>query len=80
MVDHDGTGEDVRVGVLRDGQRLLGPVQQVGAGCVSPTHVAPRVSLGVVLVVQVIDPLVEHQAVGVVHPILGGAVMNEGAV
>ena len=72
MVDHDGTGEDVRVCVLRDRERLLGPVQQVGAGCVSPTHVAPRVSVGVVLIEQVIHPLVEHQAVGIVHPILGG--------
>ena len=59
----------VRVERLRDRERLLLPVHEVGAGGVAPAHVAPAGAVRVVLEEQVPRAVVVDQAVGVVHPV-----------
>jgi hypothetical protein len=46
------------------------PVHQVRAHRVPPAHVTPGITLGVVLVKQVVLPVEKHQPVRVVHPVL----------
>ena len=69
MVDDHRPREDLLPRAIRQRDRVLGPVQQVGARGVTPAHVAPVGALGVVLEEEVAEPVVEHQPVGVIHPV-----------
>ena len=80
LVQHHAAGEDHFLVVLRNGQRELLPVGQVGADGVAPGHVAPGVAGRVVLEEQVVPALVVDQSVGVVHPVLGRGEVELGPV
>ena len=68
-VHHRTAREHPVVEPLRiDRDRQLPPVHQVLAHRVTPVHIAPLHPVRIVLVVQVPEPLVEHQPVGVVIP------------
>ena len=58
------------------GQTL--PADQVPALHVSPVHGSPLVGIGVVLIKKMVLPLVEREAVGVVHPADGGSQVESG--
>ena len=51
-----------------EGDRQLGPVNQVAADRVAPVHVAPVPAVGIVLIEQVIFTVEPDQAVRVVQP------------
>ncbi len=76
LVHDDRPGEDLRVRGRLHGERLLGPLHEVGARRVAPGHVAPVAPVRVVLVVEVVGPVVEDEPVGVVHPVLGRRVVR----
>ena len=46
----------------------------------SPVHGSPYGAVGVVLVEEMIGIVVEHQSVGVVHPVCFGSEVEEGSV
>ena len=54
------------------------PADQASALHVSPVHGAPLVGVGVVLIKKMVFPLVEREAVGVVHPADGGRQVEGG--
>jgi hypothetical protein len=72
VVHHRAAGEHHADVVRRQGDGLVLPAQQVGAGGMAPVHRAPHTAVRVVLVEQVVHALVEDQTVGVVHPVGGG--------
>ena len=78
-VDHARAAEDGADGVGRDGDGLVLPVHEVGAGAVSPRHVAPRGAVRVVLEIEVPGAIKVEHTVGVVHPSVGRRVVEAGA-
>ena len=74
------TREDLTEGVAYDGWWEFGPMHHVGAHGVTPVHVAPLASVGVVLVEEMILTILVGHTVGVVHPAIGGAEMVGGTI
>ena len=60
--------------------REVFPVDEVAADGVSPVHVAPLRSVGVVLEIQVIFAVFVNQTVSVVHPAVERRVMIDGTI
>lgn len=77
-VRDDRAGEDFLGRVRAHGDRLLVPVDEVGAGRMAPRHVAPVGAQRVVLIEQVIAAVLVDEAVGVVHPVALRRVMECG--
>ncbi|CDB10232.1 unknown [Bacteroides sp. CAG:633] len=80
LVDNGATREDVSQRVACDGRVEVFPMNEVAADGVSPVHVAPLRSVGVVLEVQVIFAVFVDQTVGVVHPAIERRVVINGTV
>ena len=80
LVDNGATRENVSQCVAGDSRIKVFPVDEVAADGVSPVHVAPLRSVGVVLEIQVIFAVFIDQTVGVVHPAVERRVMIDGAV
>ena len=55
-------------------------MEQVFADCVTPTHVSPLISEGVVLEEEVVLALEVDEAVGVVCPVFGGREVYLGPI
>ena len=68
-VDDGAAGEDHHAAFFGEGDIEVLPVEEVGADGVPPTHVAPEIAEGVVLVEDVPFAVVIDEAVGVVGPV-----------
>ena len=79
-IHHAATREDVSQGIARDGWVELFPVYQVAAYGMSPVHVSPHASIGVVLEVEMIFAVLVYHSVRIVHPSINGCEMIRGAV
>ena len=62
------------------GQRVMGPMKQVCARGVTPMNSVPDVTVRIVLIKKVVASPHENQAVGVVHPAVGGQKVIVGSV
>src|SRR5690606_39171293 len=58
----------------------LSPVQQVRAHCVSPVHVTPIPTIGVVLIEQMIFTIIIDQSIWIIDPAAHGRKMYLGPV
>ena len=79
-IDDGASREDVSHRVAGDGGVEMIPVYEVAADGVAPVHVAPLRSVGVVLEVEMILPILVGESVGVVHPSVERRVVIDGAV
>ena len=68
-VHHCAAAEDqtMRVGIERDGQVL--PAHEIRADGVAPVHGTPGGAFRIMLIEQMIFAVVEHHAVGIIHPL-----------
>ena len=66
------TAGGVVVSVRSHGRREALPADEISGLHMSPVHGTPLVGVGVVLIKEVVLPLVDGEAVGVVHPADGG--------
>ena len=80
MVDDGRAGEDCSYHIGLQRHRLVLPMDKVGGGGVSPTHVLPQRAIGVVLVVEMPNAIAVEHAVGVVHPTVEGRMVVLGAI
>jgi len=68
---HDGAaGEDHDAVFFRESDGHFLPVDEIAADGVAPTHVAPGIAEGVVLVEEVVFAVEPDEAVGIVGPVL----------
>ena len=79
-IDDGASREDVSHRVAGNGGVEMIPVYEVAADGVAPVHVAPLRSVGVVLEVEMILPILVGESVGVVHPSVERRVVIDGAV
>ena len=79
-IHHATAGEDVSHRIAVDDGRLVLPVDEVGGGGVTPVHIAPNGSIGVVLISKVVGAVLVDQSVGIVHPAVGRGVVVDRAI
>ncbi len=80
VVNHAAAAEHATQPVRLDCVRLLGPVHQIGRCRVTPCHVLPFRSVGVVLEVEMPQTILVEHAVRVVHPSVERSVVIGRAV